>query len=173
MILRQRAVFFLLIISFMIFCGGRAFSQDVPFSLQVKLILKILSFDKNFTRFGDPVKIGVSSEKALVAFKAIQGKLTIKGKQFVVEKMSVVDDGAEYNVLFVDTNWKSNYKEAADVAVANQILMFCSEEGGVKEGAAFSFRLVDNKPKIIISIGSAKSQGSDFPAQFLKITERV
>ena len=36
--------------------------QNVPVNLQVRFILKIISMDKNISRLGNPIKIGVSSD---------------------------------------------------------------------------------------------------------------
>ena len=63
-------------------------AQDVPLNLQCKLMLKIISMDRNFGRFGDPIKIGVSSDNFLQEIKAVKGSLKIKGIEFVGEKIS-------------------------------------------------------------------------------------
>jgi YfiR/HmsC-like len=143
---------------------------DVPHNLQVKLILKILSMDRNFSRFGDPIKIGTSSDGFLKALSA-SSSLKIKGKSFVVEKMSSPDDVSKYNIVYVGKEWASQYAAASTKAVANKSLMFCETEDGVLSGGgAISFKVVGGKPKIVINLGNVKSQGTDFPAGFLKIT---
>lgn len=145
-------------------------AQAVPAKLQVTLILKIISMDRNFGRFGDPVKIGVSSDALMAEFKANQG-VAVKGKTFVVEKMNALDDLNNYKVVYIDTNWSSNYAAAADKAKANKTLIFCAEENYVAAGGgAVSFKVVGGKPKIVINLANTKDQGSDFPANFLKIT---
>ena len=63
-------------------------AQDVPINVQVKLILKILSMDRNFSRFGDPIKIATSSDEFLEELTAVKGKLTVKGKDFMAKKNS-------------------------------------------------------------------------------------
>ena len=146
-------------------------AQDVPINVQVKLILKILSMDRNFSRFGDPIKIGTSSDEFLQELTAIKGKLKVKGKDFVVEKIASVSDVANYKVVYLGKNWVANYKAVSQVASDNQCLVFCEEAAGVKEGGgAVSFIVVEEKPKIVINVVNAKSQGTDFPAGFLKIT---
>jgi hypothetical protein len=146
-------------------------AQDVPLDLQVKLILKIVSMDRNFDRFGDPIKIGVSGDDMIKELKAIKGKLTIKGKEFLVEKMTSPEDVANFKVIYVGKNWADNYSAAAAKAAENQSLMFCQSEDGVMSGGgAVSFKVVDGKPKIVVNLENAKKQGTDFPAGFLKIT---
>lgn len=146
-------------------------AQEVPLDLQVKLILKIVSMDRNFDRFGDPIKIGVSADDMIKELEAIKGKLTIKGKNFSIEKMASPGDVANFKVIYVGKNWAENYSTASAKAAENQCLMFCqTEEGVMTGGGAVSFKVVEGKPKIIVNLGNAKKQGTDFPAGFLKIT---
>jgi len=151
--------------------AGNAYADDVPQDLQVKLMLKILSMDRNFARFGEPLKIGVSSDTYLKELKAVEGKLKVKDKDFVAEKMASPDDIAKYKVVYVGKDWAANYSAAAAKATSNKSLMFCeTEEGVLSGGGAISFKVVDNKPKIVINLNNVKDQGTDFPAGFLKIT---
>ncbi len=146
-------------------------AQEVPFELQVKLILKILEFDRNFDRYGDPIKVGVTSDEVLRGFNAQRETLTIKGRKFMAEMMSSLADVGKYKVVYVDKNWKSDYKAASAKAAENKALMFAREEDAVVSGgAAISFRTVEGKPKIVMAVGAAKNQGADFPANFLQVT---
>ena len=151
--------------------GTFAATQDVPANLQVKLMLKILSMDRNFDRFGDPIKIGTSSDELFKELDAIKGTLQVKAKDFVPEKMTSTADVANYKVIYVGKNWSSNYSDAAAKAAAAQCLMFCeAEEGVLTGGGAVSFKVVDGKPKIVVNLENSKKQGTDFPANFLKVT---
>ncbi len=145
------------------------FSQNVPAKLQVRLVLKILSMDKNKGRFGDPIKIGVSSDLILNAFKGAS-EMKVKGKSFKVSKMSSPGDVNKYSVVYIDKNWSSNYGKAAQKAAASNVLMFCNEEDGIKgSNGAIAFKVIDGKPKIMVNIGNTKKQGSEFPVNFFKM----
>lgn len=50
------------------------------------------------------------------------------------------------------------------------LIFAAEEEYCVGKGAGFAFKIVDGKPKIVINLNSAKKQGTDFPANFLKVT---
>jgi hypothetical protein len=166
--MRNRIV--LLVIAFLV-AGTIISAQDVPVNLQVKLMLKILSMDRNFTRFGDPITIASSSDEFLKELNAVKGKLKVKGKDFAAEKISSPDEIANYKVVYLGKNWASNYKAASAKASENQCLVFCQEEAGVTQGGgAVSFKVVEGKPKIVVNVVNAKNQGTDFPAGFLKIT---
>jgi hypothetical protein len=146
-------------------------AQDVPINLQVKLMLKILSMDRNFNRFGDPIKIGTSSDEILKELNAVKKIFKIKGKDFIAEKIDTVANVANYKVLYMGKNWAANYKAVSEIASENQCLVFCQEEAGVRDGGgAVSFKVVEGKPKIVVNVVNAKNQGTDFPAGFLKIT---
>lgn len=147
-----------------------ALSVDVPYDRQAKLMLKIVSIDKNFSRFGDPVKIGVSSDGFFNVLKGMES-IKIKDKNFVAEKMSSLDDIAKYKVIYVGKNWASDYAAAGAKATANQCLAFCEEEAGVLTGGcSISFKVVKTSPKIVVNLDNVKKQGTDFPVNFLKVT---
>ena len=165
--MKSKIVFMVLVLFLF---SSMAVAQAVPASAQVKLMLKIASMDRNFGRFGDPVKIGVSSDAMLGELKPLAG-VKLKGKGFVAEKMSSLDDIANYKVVYIDKNWKNNYAAAAEKATTNQTLIFAADSDYVESGGgAVSFKVVGGKIKIVLNVGNAKKQGSDFPANFLKVT---
>lgn len=158
-----------LIVIVLVAFSAAAFSVDVPHPLQAKLMLKIISFDRNFTRFGDPVKIGVSSDAFLTELK--NTNMSIKGIKFEAEKINNVDDIANYKVIYIGKDWAKQYIAASEKAATNQCLVFCeTEEGVLNGGGSVSFKVVDTSPRIVVNIANAKKQGSDFPAIFLKST---
>jgi hypothetical protein len=165
--MRSKLVLLLLAITLI---TAYAIAQDVPANLQAKLMLKILSMDRNFNRFGDPVKIGTSSDEFAKELNAMPG-LKVKGKSFKAEKMNSLDDIDKYRVIYVGKNWASNYSAIESKAVASKTLVFCETEDGVLSGGgSVSFKVVEGKPKIVVNLENAKKQGTDFPADFLKIT---
>lgn len=146
-------------------------AQDVPLNLQARLMLKVLSMDRNFSRYGDPIKIGVSSDKFLNELVACKGTLQVKGKEFVPEKMASLDDIAKYKVIYIGEEWAKSYTAAAEKAVQSKCLMFCETESGVMHGGgAISFKVAEEKPKIVVNLKNSRSQGTEFPAIFLKST---
>lgn len=150
--------------------SSMALSQEVPQANQVVLVLKIASMDRNFDRYGDPIKIGVTSDAMLKEFQAKQD-MTVKGKAFVAEKMNALEDLGKYKIVYVDKNWSSNYAAAAEKATANQTLVFCNDYDYVESGGgAVSFKVVGGKARIVLNRENVKKQGSDFPANFLQIT---
>jgi len=166
--MKNRFVLFFIVL-FLLMLISPSYSQEVPARLQATLTLRILSFDRNFNRLGDPIKIGVSSDKLLAEFKALN--YTVKGRDIVVEKMASPDDVPKYKVIYVGKNWEKNYKAASKKAAESKCVMFCEAEKAVKSGGgAISFKVVGNKPKIIINLSNLRAQGSEFPESFMKST---
>ena len=146
-------------------------ARDVPLNLQARLMLKVLSMDRNFSRYGDPIKIGVSSDEFLNELAACNGALQVKGKKFVPEKMISLDDIAKYKVIHIGKNWDHIYTQASMWAAENKCLMFCESESGViNGGGAISFKVAGGKPKIVVNLKNSKAQGTEFPEIFLETT---
>ncbi|MCB0777264.1 MAG: YfiR family protein [Chitinophagaceae bacterium] len=132
-----------------------------------------MSMDRNFERFGDTVKIGVSSD-AMLSELASQSELQIKEKPFVAVKMDSPEDIEEYKIVYIDRNWQEDYGLVARKAEENKALIFAADENYVTTGGgSICFKTFDAKPKIVINLQNVKKQGSDFPANFLKITTVV
>jgi len=163
--MKNKLILILMLIPFVISWG---YSGEVPMETQTELILKIISMDRNFSRFGDPVKIGTSSQKLLQVLSTNRGR-KIKDKSFVVGKLKSLNDINNYRVIYIGKNWAKDYEAASAIAEKNQALVFCETEDGVMGGGgAVSFRVVGNKAKIVINLKNARKQGSDFPLGFLK-----
>jgi len=158
------------VVSF-ILLGCSLSAQTVPIDLQTKFILKIASEDKNFARYGNPIKVGVTSDEALNAFKAMEDKLQIKGVNYVTEKISSIDAVSNYKIVHIGPEWSANYSAVAAICKTNKIPMFCTEDAPVmSNGASVGFKVLDGKPKIVVNLANANDQGCDFNAGFLKIT---
>lgn len=149
------------------------FSQSVQKDIQAQLILKIVSLDRNFARYGDPIKIGVSSQAMERALKRFS-KRTIREREYLPEMMSTIDDIEQYHIIYVDKNWKENYKAACDKAVEKKILMFSADDDAVERGeAGIAFKTVMGATKIVINLEVVRKQGSDFAAGFLQVAHVV
>jgi hypothetical protein len=168
----KKAVFFFMAI---LLATGNSFlfSQSVQKDIQAQLIIKIIGLDRNFARYGDPIKIGVSSQAMERALKRFS-KRTIREREYVPEMMSSIDDIERYHIIYIDKNWKENYKAACDKAVEKKILMFSADDDAVEKGeAGIAFKTILGATKIVINREVIKKQGSDFPAGFLQVARVV
>jgi len=161
----------LLVVAVALLLCVQAYAGDVPFDVQTKLMLKIISMDRNFERFGTPVKIGCSSDECMKELNVLKASMKISGKDFLVEKIASPADVDKYKVVYIGKNMAGSLGAIASKAAANSCLVFSeTEEGVTSGGASVSFKVVDASPKIIVNLDNAKKQGTDFPANFLKVT---
>jgi hypothetical protein len=161
----------ILLVIILVLVSAYMIARDVPLNLQARLMLKVLSMDRNFSRYGDPIKIGVSSDKFLNELAACRGTLQVKGKKFAPEKMGSLDDIAKYKVIYIGEEWANSYTAASEKAAENKCLMFCETDSGVmRGGGAISFKVVEEKAKIVVNLKNSRNQGTEFPAIFLKNT---
>lgn len=162
--------------SWVMFIFGVAFclglnAQKVPLENQIKLMLKIISMDRKIARYGNPIKIGTSSNDFLKELNKFKETLRIKGIEFSGEMMSSPEDISKFKVVYIGENWTTKNSAISAKAIENQCLVFCQDEELVhNSGGAISFIIIDGKPKIVLNLENVKKQGSDFPAGFLKIT---
>lgn len=168
--MRKTGALIFLIGFMLIVYGSPAFGQELPVSMQAKLMLKIAAMDRNTGRYGDPVKIGVTTDEMLLELNALS-ETRINGRSFDAEKMNSTDDVEGFKLLYIGANWKDDYQEVSSMAERNQNLIFAAEEEYcVRMGAGVAFKMVDGKPKIVVNLDAVKKQGADFPANFLKVT---
>lgn len=146
---------------------------ELMYDQHLKLILKILSYDKNFNRYGNPIRIGVSSQDALDAFSALEEKVSIYSKRFEVKKMNSPQDISRFKVIYVDRNWEKHYRSVAKECKEYRVLMFCRDEKNVRKGnGAFSFKYDEYEEKtfIILNLNAAFMMGGNFDLEeFVKI----
>ncbi len=169
-------------------------SEDgrVPFDLQAKLLLKILTFDRNLeTRADSAVVVGIiyqpgcrQSEKARSELSLALDEYSekkVKGLPFsyvTLRYLSWLDLAAKVrseniSVLYVTSCDSAHLEEIIKVARENGVLTASSEKSHVEKGISLAVGLKGNKPQITINLSSAKAEGCDFSSQFLQLAEVV
>jgi hypothetical protein len=166
---------------------------EVPLDLQAKLLLTALTYDKNMeTRANGKLDIGIlhfpwieESKEEAVNFskklKTFQDK-KIGGRSFDIFLFTYDGDAGlkerieenHIDVLFIAGGKKDIVKEVVRVTQLKQILSATSKADHVTScGVSLAVGLKENKPKIYLNLSSAKEEGSDFSAKFLRIAEIV
>ena len=88
--------------------------------------------------------------------------------------MSSIEDIEKFHIIYVDKNWKEDYKTACDKAIEKKILMFSADDDAVERGeAGIAFKTVLGTTKIVINLEVVRKQGSDFAAGFLQLAHVV
>jgi hypothetical protein len=166
---------------------------EVPLDLQAKLLLTALTYDKNMEkRANGKLDIGIlyfpwveqSKEEAVnfsKTLKTFQDK-KIGGRTFDVFLFTYDGDAGlkerieenQIEVLFIAGGKKDMVKEVVRITQSKQILSATSKADHVTScGVSLAVGLKENKPKIYLNLSSAKGEGSDFSAKFLRIAEIV
>ena len=166
---------------------------EVPLDLQAKLLLTALTYDKNMEKKANgQLDIGIlyfpwieQSKKQAVNFsktlKTFKDK-KIWGRTFHVFLFTYDGDAGlkerieenHIDVLFIAGGKKDMVKEVVRVTQLKQILSATSKADQVTScGVTLAVGLKENKPKIYLNLSSAKAEGSDFSARFLRIAEIV
>ena len=193
----NRSLHYILLVT-VVACGviprtASADNGNVPVDLQVKLILTALTYDKSLeTRANGQLNIGIlyfpessQSEKEANQFvKTLDGfkDKKISGRSFNGTLLSYADNGGlrkkiidkNIDVLYIVHGKKELIDKVLKVTRSEKILSCtCKAELVTSCGVTMAVGLKDNKPKIYLNLSSAKSEGADFSAKFLRVAEIV
>ena len=164
----------------------------VPPSLQIPLILKVLTYDRNFEEKAPlELKIGIvfvpgnaASQKAkndiVGVLDGFAGK-TIKKvpiKYLAIEftsrrELESLTKSSKLNVLYIAPGNAQNLDALLKVSQSNQLITITGVPGYVDQGVAVGIGVRQDKPQILINLASSKSEGSEFDASLLRIASVV
>jgi len=87
-------------------------------------------------------------------------------------KQKIVDE--QIDVVFIAKGEKHQVKKLLELTQSEKILSCTSKAEYVATcGVTMAVGLKDNKPKIYLNLSSAKREGADFSAKFLRVAEIV
>ena len=183
-----------LTVCFILFFSGYNSAQtiSVPIDIQVKLLPKILSLEKNINSeiTNQEIKIGVIYDSKIrnslkvkedIFRESEKEKLILKNTRikFVEINLSQINSLKDsLQVLQLDAVLIAplrGYDISGIAGVCKQlkIISFTSVPGFIDQGISGSFDLVDNKLKIWINLASAKAEGANFSSHLLKIANVI
>jgi hypothetical protein len=162
-------------------------AMPVPADLQVPLLLKILTYDRNFeAKTKAELNIGVvfdpgdaASVKAKNEVAEILGKVadkTVKKlpiKYVPIEYKTLADLEATVkargvNLLYLTPGLR-NVEELIRFSHANRITTATGVRSFVERGVAVGVGVRQDKPEILINLPASRSEGSEFDASLLRI----
>jgi hypothetical protein len=167
---------------------ARAESMALPAELQVPLILKILTYDRQFeAKAKTEVAIGIvfdpadgpsakSAEQISDTLFKFTGK-TVKKlplKYYLVEFTSGPDLEATVkkrgiNVLYLCPGIAKSLQSVLKISQSQSITTATGVPDYVRRGVAVGIGVFQDKPQILINLPSSKSEGSEFDASLLQI----
>ena len=166
---------------------------EVPVDLQIKLILTALTYDKNLeTRANGELNIGIlyfpessqSKQEADLFAKTLEGfkDKKISGRSFNGILLAYADNGElskkiteqKIDVIYIAQGEKELIERVLKVTQSEKILSCCGKAEYVSScGVTMAVGLKDQKPKLYLNLNSAKTEGADFSAKFLRVAEIV
>ena len=166
---------------------------DIPLELQAKLFLTALTYDKNLEKraegsldigivyFTDAPQSKKEAENFSNTLKAFKDK-KISGRSFKTVLLAYNGNGAlqkkmvdeHIDVLFITMGDEALVRKVLKLTQSEKILSCTSNADYVNTcGVTMAVGLKDNKPKIYLNLSSAKREGADFSAKFLRVAEIV
>lgn len=167
---------------------ARAQSMALPAELQVPLILKILTYDRQLeTKGRKELAIGIvfdpadgASSKAAEQVSDTLYKFTGKTvkklplKYYLVEFTGPADLQATIqkrgiNVLYLCPGISRSLESVLKISHAQGITTATGVPDYVRRGVAVGIGVFQDKPQILINLPSSRSEGSEFDASLLQI----
>lgn len=167
-------------------------AMPVPVELQVALILKILTYDRNLeSRAPTELNIGIvysAADPASVRARDDVAEVLQRFSDRTVKKVRIRFTSVEYqsvsqlesaakaaqiSVFYITPGNTRNLEALARVSQANQILTTTGVPEYVERGIAVGIGVKQDKPEIIINLRSSKSEGCEFDASLLRIVRVV
>jgi hypothetical protein len=171
---------------------GTSEIMPVPAELQVPLILKILTYDRNFqSKAQTELRVGIvfmsgnpASLKAkndiVEVFRGFSDKtvrkLAIRHSAVEYVSDSQVEEAArsnQFNIFYVAPGNAGNLETLLRISQARQIITTTGVPAYVDKGIAVGVGVEQDKPHILINLASSKAEGSEFDASLLRIARVV
>jgi hypothetical protein len=162
----------------------------VPFDVQVPLVLKALTYDRNLkSRVSEQVRIAVLVQKEgkgaaaelKSAFERISAR-TVAGMSVVFTEIEVGEDMA-FESRLSEGQWAAVYvmpgfaqadlAKVRRVCEARRVLPVASVVDDLDHGLAFGIRAFAGRPQIVVNLPASKACGSDFDLALLELSKVV
>jgi len=165
-------------------------SAVIPFDVQVPLVLKALTYDRNLKSRagGDQVRIAIivpakgnhaAVEELMTSLNNIPGR-TLNGMPVVFKEVVADDDGAVEQGLR-DGTWAAAYvmpgfsraeiAKLRKICETRRVLAVAASVEDLEHGLAFGIGAQGSKPQIVINLPASKACGSDFDLALLQLSK--
>jgi hypothetical protein len=163
----------------------------VPFEVQVPLVLKALTYDRNLKgRVSDQVRIAVllpakggrGSAEELNATLGTLPERTLNGLPVQFREVPAADEasldqalkGGHWAAIYVMPGFREEeLAQIRRVAAARQVLAVAAQVEDVEKGIAFGVGAQGGKPQLVVNLPSAKACGSEFDLALLRLARII
>lgn len=164
--------------------------MDVPVGVQVPILLKVLSFDRQLhARARQGVVVGIvmqgGNRASVVARDAAVELLSAPGTAvdgIAVRVISLDLDRQSIADIFTDQVLTHLYitplravdiRELAAAARVARVITMTGVPGHLNQGLSLSVGLRGGRPKILVNVNASRAEGADLSAELLKLAEVV
>jgi hypothetical protein len=178
-------------LSLVLAAAGAAAAPKVPFDVQVPLVLKALTYDRNLkTRSGEQVRIAiVTSAKAgrevteeFLSSVSLLPDRTVNGLPVTFREVTVSDEGGLDQALR-SGRWAAAYvlpgfradelAQVGRICASRQILAVAAEVDDVERSMSFGVGAAEGKPQIVVNLANARASGTDFDLALLRLARVI
>lgn len=163
---------------------------NVPVDIQLELLPKILTLDKNFSKLTEKqdIHIGIIFSSLVKSSSVVKNeimkyvsnkKITVGNKQlkFIPIDISLLKDlqkqfyKYDLESIYITPLRAYNIETISKICKKEKIISFSSVSDYLNNKISVGFDLVNSKVKIAINISSAEAEGANFSSHLLKIAE--
>lgn len=161
-----------------------AMAMDVPIKIQVPLLFKVFSFEKNIQNCSDEViRIAVvynsgDSQSIIVkdevmnVFKA-NSERKVRGKSFSVVAVGAETDLSQFHVAYFAPGNDAELSSMLAICNSANVLSVTGEAAYAEQGVTLSLTQENNKPKLLINKSAAQLSGASFSATLLSLARLI
>ena len=158
-----------------------AFAQETGADArQTRFLVRALTHDRNL-ELGSKKTLRVlvvhnAPDRAAAIVAALHGKkvekllLSAHAAEFedIAGLVELLDRGG-FGAVYVDTSALSALSSVLQATRSRKVPSVAEDPSMVERGVALGVHLVEGQPRIIVNLRAAKSEGSDFDANFLNV----
>jgi hypothetical protein len=187
---RWAAAAFVLLVAPTLARTAHAQDMDVPVALQMPLFLKVLSFDRQLSaRVGPELVVGIvyqsgyrtstnaknDAVRALNDVRTTPDGRAVRAVAIDIDRESLTDAVARTRLTMLYVAPLRGY-DLANVCAAARTAQATTVTGVARyatQGLAVSVRLEGDRPRLLVNVDAAKSEGAEFSAELLKLAKIV
>jgi hypothetical protein len=138
------------------------------------VILKMISLDRNIHRLGDPIQIGVASDKVLAALNRLEDCLKVRGRRFRAYGIRTLKDALRYPVVFIARGSGVDRPSVMEELSLSRCLIFTDDERHILFGyAAVLLTIKDKRTCVAVNLDNASQQGTQFYEDHLDMVTTI
>jgi hypothetical protein len=166
---------------------GARFFADVPMSVQVPLLLRVLAYDRALARNGGAdvvlaVLYDAASDGSVQAKNAFtravrEGDVrAVNGRPLRVVEVNVAGGNlaaslrsGQASAAYLTPGLEGRLPSIVRSAAESRTLLLCGSEGYVRTGVAVGIGAAAGRPRLLINLPAARTAGADLPAALLNV----